>query len=144
MLGNPLSIAELRRSLTLPLGNPASYESYALAITPLISRLNELQEDVSQVWFVDDATAAASCHNLRSWWDQLSIIGPQYSHHPIASKTFLVVINEYEDEAKTIFGDTTISVTTRSKRHLRAAVRSRTSPSNMSVAKLKSGVTAVQ
>ena len=106
-------------------GDPLSMAMYALAITPLIRRLNELQEDVSQVWFADDATAAASCHNLRSWWDQLSAIGPQYGYHPNASKTFLVVKDEYEDEAKTVFGDTNISVTTRGKRHLGAAVGSR-------------------
>ena len=106
-------------------GDPLSMAMYALAITPLIRRLNELQEDVSQVWFADDATAAASCHNLRSWWDQLSAIGPQYGYHPNASKTFLVVKDDYEDEAKTVFGDTNISVTTRGKRHLGAAVGSR-------------------
>ena len=102
-----------------------SMAMYALVITPLIRRLNELQEDVSQVWFADNITAAASCHNLRSWWDQLSTIGPHYGYQSNASKTFLVVKDEYEDEAKTIFGDTNISVTTRGKRHLGAAVGSR-------------------
>ena len=37
----------------------------------------------------------------------------------------LYVKDEYEDEAKAIFGDTYISVTTRGKRHLGASVRSR-------------------
>ena len=41
--------------------DPLSMAMYALAITPLIRRLNEVQ-DVSQVWFADDATAAASCY----------------------------------------------------------------------------------
>ena len=113
---------------------------YALAITPLIRQLNELQEDVNQVWFADSATAAASCHNLRSWWDQLSTIEPQYGYHPNASETFLVVKNEYKDEAKTIFGDTTISVTTRGKRHLRAAVRSRDFAIKYVSRKVESGV----
>ena len=103
-------------------GDPLSMAMYTLAITPLIRWLNELQEDVSQIWFADNATAAAFCHNLRSWCDQLSTIGPQYGYHPNASKTFLVVKDEYEDEAKTIFGDTNISVTTRGKRHLGPAV----------------------
>ena len=49
----------------------------------------------------------------------------QYGYHPNASKTFLAVKDEYEDEAKTIFGDTNISVTTCGKRHLGAAVGSR-------------------
>ena len=102
-----------------------SMAMYAPVITPLIRRLNELQEDVSQVWFADNITAAASCHNLRSWWDQLSTIGPHYGYQSNASKTFLVVKDEYEDEAKTMFGDTNISVTTRGKRHLGAAVGSR-------------------
>ena len=62
---------------------------------------------------------------LRSWWNRLSTIGLQYGYHHNASKTFLVVKDEYEDEAKAMFGDTYISVTTCGKRHLGAAVGSR-------------------
>ena len=102
-----------------------SMAMYALAITPLIRQLYEVKEDVSEVWFTDDTTAAASCYDLRSWWEQLSAIEPQYSYHPNASKIFLVVKDECEGEAKTVFGDTNISVTTCSKRHLGAAVGSR-------------------
>ena len=64
--------------------------------------------------------------------------------------TFLVVKDKYEDEAKTVFSDTNISVTTCGKRHLGAAVGvvkgilelllgQGTLPPNMSVTKLKSG-----
>ena len=54
------------------------------------------------------------------------------------NKIFLGVKDKYKDEAKTIFEDTTISVTTRGKRHL--LLGQGTLPPNMSVAKLKSGV----
>ena len=50
--------------LTTTQGDPLSMAMYALAITPLIHRLNELEEDVSQLWFVNNATAAASCSSL--------------------------------------------------------------------------------
>ena len=34
---------------------------YALAVVPLINKLQELHGNTSQVWFADDATAASSC-----------------------------------------------------------------------------------
>ena len=59
---------------------------------------------------------------------------------PAASKTFLVVKDEYKDEAKIIFGDTTISQLPHAvKDILELLLGQETSPPNMSVAKLKSG-----
>ena len=46
-------------------GDPLAMAMHALAITPLILRLHDLCEGVKQVWFADDATGAATCHNLR-------------------------------------------------------------------------------
>ena len=50
------------------------------------------------------------------------LLGSYYSN---ASKIFLVVKDEYKDEAKTAFGDTSVTITTHGKRHLGAAVESR-------------------
>jgi hypothetical protein len=37
---------------------------YALAVRPLIDRLQSISPTVKQVWYVDDATGAASCSEL--------------------------------------------------------------------------------
>ena len=39
-------------------GNPLAMAMYAIAVTPLINHLHQLQPDISQVWYADDATAA--------------------------------------------------------------------------------------
>ena len=50
---------------------------YALGITPLISRLQDVQPEVKQVWFADDATAAGHLKTLHQWWTHLSSVGPK-------------------------------------------------------------------
>ena len=56
-----------------------------------------------QVWFVDDATAAASCERLKQWWDALSTFGPHFGYSPNATKTILVVKDEHEQTANSLF-----------------------------------------
>ena len=42
---------------------------YAVAIMPLIWRLQEGSEERHQVWFADDGSANGALNSLRSWWD---------------------------------------------------------------------------
>ena len=98
---------------------------YALAISPLIDQLRTRCPNVQQVWFADDATGAASCSNLRSWWDTLSSRGPAFGYHPNASKTYLVVKQEHETSARQLFADTEVHITLQGKRHLGAAIGSK-------------------
>ena len=51
-------------------GDPLGMAMFALAIVPLIMKLMEVCQTVYQVWFADDATAAASGEQLK----QLSLI----------------------------------------------------------------------
>ena len=48
---------------------------YALATVPLINRLGS-NEDVTQVWYTDDASAAGGLGSLREWWDHLLVKFP--------------------------------------------------------------------
>ena len=57
-------------------GDPLAMAMYAIATIPLIRKLKEKCPDVKQAWYADDATGAASCNNLRSWWNELSRLGP--------------------------------------------------------------------
>ena len=101
-------------------GDPLAMAMYAVAITPLIHRLKDKAN--KQVWFADDATAGGTLPHLRTWWDRISSIGPDYGYHPNASKTWLIVKEGKLKEASTLFQETGVSITEEGKRHLGAAV----------------------
>ena len=71
-------------------GDPLAMAMYALAVKPLIDRLKSHCPTVKQVWYADDVTGAASCSDLRAWWDSLEH-GKGFGYHPNASKTHLIV-----------------------------------------------------
>ena len=81
--------------------------------------------NVKQVWYADDATGAGTCDDLRAFWDSLQIHGVGYGYHPNATKTHLVVKAEHATKARELFAGTGVNVTTEGKRHLGAAVGSR-------------------
>ena len=52
-----------------------------VAIKPLIQRLED--RAIRQVWFADDATAGGDLAGLRTWWEKIPDIGPEYGQmHP--------------------------------------------------------------
>ena len=99
-------------------GDPLAMAMYALAVRPLIDCLQSNCSTVKQVWYADDSTGAASCTELRVWWDTLLMHGPCYGYHPNASKTHLIVKEQFLEKAKDIFSDTNINVTVEGKCHL--------------------------
>ena len=62
---------------------------YAIAITPLIQRLED--HGVKQAWYADGATAGGALKQLKQWWDGIAELGPDYGYFPNATKTWLVV-----------------------------------------------------
>ena len=104
-------------------GDPLAMPMYAIAILPLICRINE---DIKQVWYADDATATGCIANLRSWWVKLVSIGPAYGYHVNASKIWLVVKEPHLSAAISSFGNTQVNITTESKPHLGAALGTQT------------------
>lgn len=106
-------------------GDPLAMAMYALAITPLIRKLNHCHPETKQVWYADDATGAGSCLNLRKWWDCITTLGPKYGYFPNSSKSHLVVKPEFIESARTIFEGTQVCITMDGKRHLGAAIGSK-------------------
>ena len=49
-------------------------------------------------------------------------MGPDYGYHPNAKKTWLIVKEDYLEEAKVQFNDSGVSITADGKRHLGVAV----------------------
>ena len=103
-------------------GDPLAMAMYSLAIKPLIDKLRNEEPNARQVWFADDATAAGKLVTLRQWWQLVTTTGPEFGYHPNASKTHLVVKPELVNEAKRIFENTNVQISTDGQRHLGAAI----------------------
>ena len=59
----------------------------------------------------NDSAAARRLKEVRQWWDTLTLRGPQYGYFANDNKTWLVVKEPIELEAKDLFSDTNISIT---------------------------------
>ena len=94
---------------------------YALALVPMITHLSNV---VKQVWYTDDAAAAGHLADLRTWWDMLCDIGPQFGYFVNSSKKVLIVKEIHLPLARSIFGDTGIQFTTEGRWYLGAALGS--------------------
>ena len=90
-------------------GDPLAMAMYAIAITPLIDHLQD--QNTKQVWFADDATAVGDLSSLKSWWNHLDKIGPEYGYLPNATKSWLIVKQDQLEQAKSLFKDTGVSIT---------------------------------
>ena len=90
---------------------------YAQATVPLIKRLTPT---VKQTWYADDAAATGKIASLRTWWDELSRLGPSYGYYANGSKTWLVTKEEFKIEAEEVFADTSVQITVEGRPHLGA------------------------
>ena len=72
-------------------GDPLDMAMYALAVKPLIAKIQSDVPSVRQVWYADDATGAGSCKDLRNFWESMQKHGTAFSYHVNARKFHLVV-----------------------------------------------------
>ena len=84
-------------------GDPLSMAFYGISLVPLMPKLNEASEAV-QCWLADDA---------------------KFGYFPKATKCWLIVKPDKFEEAKSAFDGTDINVTCDGRRHLGAALGSR-------------------
>ena len=77
---------------------------------------------VVHAWYSDDASACGQISHLRSWWIQISSFGPPFGYFPNASKTWLVVKEQYFKHAQMLFANTCVNITTDGRPHLGAAI----------------------
>jgi len=68
---------------------------YALSITPLIRGLRSDELSVKHVWFADDCTGVGKVKPLRRRWQCLSTASSQMGYYPNASKTHLIVKQQF-------------------------------------------------
>ena len=111
-------------------GDPTAMSTYAIAIIPLVSLIMEIMstspDNTSKmVAYADDFTAGLTVKDLKYWWETLCELGPKLGYYPEASKTWLIVKNDFYDIANTTFKSTKINITSNGKRHLGAVIGSR-------------------
>ena len=98
---------------------------YALSTSSLQETLKISAPEVRQVWLADDATAAGSLANLRTWWWTIIEQGKRIGYHVNQSKSWIIINHEENfEEAKLLFQGTDIKVTTEGKRQLGATIGS--------------------
>ena len=111
-------------------GDPTAMSIYAIAIIPLVLMIMEIMstspDNTSKmVAYAGDFTARGTVKYLKYWCETLCELGPKFGYYPEASKTWLIVKNDFYDIANTTFKSTKINVTSNGKRHLGAVISSR-------------------
>ena len=71
---------------------------YALRKQPLISGLQAVIQ-AKQGWFADHAPGCESLHDIRVWWDELIVAGPDLGYYPNARNCWLVIKPDKEGTA---------------------------------------------
>ncbi|XP_057307912.1 uncharacterized protein LOC130645822 [Hydractinia symbiolongicarpus] len=109
-------------------GDPTSMASYAIGIIPLLKALfnNTRSNDhtLKEVAYSDDFTVAGKLYEIKEFWSKIVDIGPKYGYFPKATKSHLIVKQEYLLSAEQIFADSNILVTSTGQRHLGAVIGS--------------------
>ena len=102
-------------------GDPLAMGLYALSIQPLITSL-QAASSVKQCWFADDASGAGSIMEIRTWWDALSTLGPDFGYFPNDRKCWIIAKPAKEESVREASKDTPINVTVQGQKHLGAAI----------------------
>ena len=76
------------------------------------------------MWYADDASATGSLISIRTWWDELTSVGPDFGYFANASKTWLVKKPEYLKKAREIFDTTNVNITSHGRPYLGAPLGS--------------------
>ena len=100
---------------------PLAMPMYALATLPLIE---QLPQDVTQVWYANYASATGKLTSLRRWWDAISTQGQKFGYLVNTSKTWLVTKETCESQAAEIFSDTSVNITSHGRPYLGAPLGS--------------------
>ena len=87
---------------------------------------NDKALSLLQAWFADDSAASGLLSDIKAWWDTLLQEGTNYGYLVNSSKTWLIVKDPAKLAlAKEIFKDTGVQITCDGKRHLGAALGSK-------------------
>ena len=92
---------------------------YAISILPLIISLKSESE---QIWYADDSSAGGTLSNLRSWWDRILKLGPDFGYFVNASRSVMIVKEDSLQETEMMFEGSGIQITTAGGKYFGAAI----------------------
>ncbi len=87
-------------------GDPLAMPMYALAIMPLVRKLQSRSGDVTQIWYADDAAATGKLIGLHEWWTHLTNLGPKFGYFVNPTKTWLITKEDQLATAEHVFANT--------------------------------------
>ena len=99
-------------------GDPIAMAMYAIGILPLLN----VNTTTKRIAFADDFSGVGTLLQLKEWWLTINKHGPLIGYNPNASKSFLIVKPAYLEEAKQLFSDSEVIVTSEGHKHLGAVV----------------------
>ena len=112
-------------------GDPIAMFVYAIATIPLIIKTvwhmkesENKKEFAKSAGYADDLFGAGSILGLKRMWDFIKNEGPKYGYFQEEKKTWLIVKPEFLSEAKQVFSNTGLNITTEGRKYLGAAVGS--------------------
>ena len=109
-------------------GDPTAMPVYAESIIPLMQvaadPMNDEETKARQCAYADDLTGAGTITELKKWWDIVIEFGPYLGYYAKPEKSWLIIKRQYEEQAREIFSQSGLKITTEGKRHLGAAVGS--------------------
>ena len=106
-------------------GDPPAMAFYGIGLLPLIWLLRSSSDDPArQVAYADDLTGGGKLLQLKSWLDVILKDGPKFGYHAEPTKSWLIVKEEWLEEAQEVFQDTGVNITVAGKKHLGAALGS--------------------
>ena len=118
--------SELKSKEGTTQGDPVAMSMYALGIIPLLQLNNQQQSSdnnfTRRIAFADDFTGIGTIKCVKAWWDEINQHGPYIGYYPNARKSCLIVKEQYYEQAKEIFKDDNIMITTEGHRHLGAII----------------------
>ena len=105
-------------------GDPAAMALYAIGNVLLQKDISYENTGSKHVAFADDINGGGKVDSLKVWWDEVENSGPKYGYFPEASKSWLIVKPELEEEAIETFRGTSVKISTNGHKHLGAAIGS--------------------
>ena len=100
--------------------------AYSLGVTQLIQHLLDKTSSSKlcskEIAYADDFTVAGSIKDIKCYWEHLNSFASFFGYYPKASKSNLIVKNQYLYTANVVFGNTKVNLTSEGMRHLGAEI----------------------
>ncbi|MEL6606451.1 MAG: reverse transcriptase domain-containing protein, partial [Cyanobacteria bacterium J06614_10] len=93
-------------------GDPIAMAMYALGLSVLQDTISVEETNVKSVSYADDLIGAGNISDLYQWWRNLEKTGKKFGYFVHEQKSCLVVKPEKEREAREVFSETNLMITT--------------------------------